>query len=151
MDELDDRAFAHEVGRLVRRLRSAKSLNQDEVASRMGFANQSPLSKIEQGRKRVLYLEMYKLARELGLPFTTLAEGTEAFLDGRHEEWLDRFERSEAAGQDDGARRLADEIVREARRRGVEVDGHARELLVDQVAGLKAFLLMAVLGHQRSG
>jgi len=68
------------MGRLLRALRRARGMTQEELASRLGLT-QSQVSKVEAGRLERTFHETYQHAIELGLHMSELVALWESAVD----------------------------------------------------------------------
>lgn len=128
--------WSQRFGRLVRRVREAKGGNQHEIAQRAGYANGSPLSKIELGKREKVGLDEFeRIGAELGLELRHFLEWNEAVDGAQEEEWLHGFLEGTGSRRRRAAALMVEEIEEQLGRRLSEP---VRTLLLEELVGTQA-------------
>ncbi|MGB9196732.1 MAG: helix-turn-helix transcriptional regulator [Terriglobales bacterium] len=66
----------HAFGKVLREVRLAKDLSQEELAARAGI-HRTYIGDVERGTRNIALINMTKIARALGVPLSRLIEDTE--------------------------------------------------------------------------
>ena len=69
-----DKAFLHQFGQRVRKLREVAKWSQEELAERCGL-HRTYVGAIERGERNLALLNIRKIARAFGLTLSKLVEG----------------------------------------------------------------------------